>query len=128
MRPVHMIPQGEQIPIWLGKEVRSRPPLPAEPGKRVASHPAQATGRTFQVSDGAPWDWCSRVTSTLGLWLKLLGGIGLKADGRDEVQLGLQPLNVFLALDDQVLEELPCAGIALLEAEGDRFFKREQGA
>jgi len=56
---------------------------------------------------------------SLCLWLNLLGGIVLKADRADEVQLGLQPLNVFLALDDQVLEELSRAGIALLQAEGD---------
>jgi hypothetical protein len=48
------------------------------------------------------------------LRLNLLGGIVLKADSRDEVQLGLQPLDVLLALDDQVLKELPRAGIALL--------------
>jgi hypothetical protein len=37
---------------------------PSEPGERVAPHPAQATGREFKVSDGAPDDWCSRVTFT----------------------------------------------------------------
>ena len=35
-----------------------------------------------------------------GLRLNLLGGVVLEADGRDEVQLCLQPLDVFLALDD----------------------------
>ena len=49
-----------------------------------------------------------------GLQLNLLGRIILEADGRDEVELRLQPLDVLLALDDQVLEELPRAGIALL--------------
>jgi hypothetical protein len=34
------------------------------------------------------------------LRLNLLGGVVLEADGRDEVQLCLQPLDVFLALDD----------------------------
>jgi len=60
-----------------------------------------------------------RVCRSSCLWLNLLGSVVLEADGRDEVQLCLQPLEVFLALDDQVLEKLPRAGIALLEAEGD---------
>jgi hypothetical protein len=55
-----------------------------------------------------------RVCRASGLRLYLLGGIVLEADGMDEVHLRLQPLNMFLALDDQVLEELPCAGITLL--------------
>jgi hypothetical protein len=48
------------------------------------------------------------------LWLNLLGGIVLETDRVNEVQLCLQPLDMFLALDDQVLEELSRAGIALL--------------
>jgi hypothetical protein len=44
---------------------------PSEPGKRVAPHPAQATGLKFKVSDGTPVDRCSRVTFTL-LGIQLL--------------------------------------------------------
>jgi hypothetical protein len=47
------------------------------------------------------------------LWLHrlyLLGGTVLDADGGDQVQLRLQPLHVLLALNDEVLEELPRAG------------------
>jgi predicted unusual protein kinase regulating ubiquinone biosynthesis (AarF/ABC1/UbiB family) len=48
------------------------------------------------------------------LELNLLGRIVREADGRNEVELSLQPLDVLLALHDQVLEEFPCAGIAVL--------------
>src|SRR5262245_29495590 len=61
-----------------------------------------------------------------GLWLNLLRGIVLEADGRDEVQLCLQPFDMFLTLDEQVLEKLPRARIALLEAERDPLLERGQ--
>jgi hypothetical protein len=60
------------------------------------------------------------------LQLNLLGCIVLEADGRDEVEVRLQPLDVRLALNDQVLEELLRAGIVLLQTEGDPLFEREQ--
>jgi hypothetical protein len=58
-----------------------------------------------------------------GLQLNLLGRLILEADGRDEVELRLQPLDVLLALNDQVLEEFPRADIALLQTEGDLHIK-----
>jgi hypothetical protein len=61
------------------------------------------------------------------LRLNLLGRIILKADARDEMELRLQPLDVLLALNDQVLEEFPRAGIALLQTEGDPLFEWGQG-
>ena len=39
----------------------------------------------------------------------LFGRIGLDADRRYEVELRLQPLDVLLTLNDQVLDELPRA-------------------
>jgi hypothetical protein len=68
-----------------------------------------------------------RAGCSSGLRLYLLGGIVLKADSRGEVQLRLQLLEVFFALDDRVLEELPRAGIALIEAERDPLLERRQG-
>ena len=65
-------------------------------------------------------------TSPLCLWLNLLGGIVLDADGINKVQLRLQPLGVFLALYDQVLKEFPCAVIALREAEYNPVLERGQ--
>jgi hypothetical protein len=62
-----------------------------------------------------------------GLQLHLLGRIILEADGRDEVELRLQPLDVLLALNDQVLEEFPRADIALLQTERNPVFERGQG-
>ena len=50
----------------------------------------------------------------LWLWLNLLRRIVLEADRPDEMELRFQPLDVFLALDDQVLKEFSRAGIALL--------------
>src|ERR1700752_4029591 len=64
---------------------------------------------------------------SLDLQLNLLRRIVLRADGRDEVKLRLQPLDMLLALNNQVLEELPRAGIALLQTEGDPLFERGQG-
>jgi hypothetical protein len=61
---------------WVRRRYRYHP-LPAELGVRLTPHPAQATGRLFQVSDSTPVDRCSRVTFTLmGLqlfpWMSLL--------------------------------------------------------
>src|SRR6266511_4124467 len=48
---------------WVKRWYRYHP-LPEELGVRLTPHPAQATGRSFKVSDGTPVDRCSRVTFT----------------------------------------------------------------
>jgi hypothetical protein len=60
------LPLGEGIENlagWVRRRYRYHP-LPEELGVRLASHPAQATGRSFKVSDGTPVDRCTRVTFT----------------------------------------------------------------
>ena len=66
------------------------------------------------------------VDRSSGLQLYLLGRIVLEADRRHEVELRLQPLDVLLTLDDQMLEELPRPGIVLLQTEGNPLFERGQ--
>jgi hypothetical protein len=61
------LPLGEGIENlagWVRRRYRYHP-LPEELSVRLTPHPAQATGRLFQVSDGTPVDRCSRVTFTL---------------------------------------------------------------
>jgi hypothetical protein len=56
---------------WVRRWYRYHP-LPEALGVRLAPHPAQAARRKFQVSDGTPVDWCSRVTfSRVGIELFL---------------------------------------------------------
>jgi hypothetical protein len=52
-----------QLPGWVRRWYCYHP-LPEELGVRLAPHPAQAARRQFQVSDGTPYDRCSRVTFT----------------------------------------------------------------
>src|SRR5262245_5027337 len=61
------------------------------------------------------------------LRLNLLGGIALEANSHNEVELRFQPLDVLLALDDQVLEELSRTDIAQLKAKRNPVFERGQG-
>ena len=75
-------------------------------------HPAPPAGSADRSSD---------------FQLYLLGRIVLEADSRNEVELRLQPLDVLLAFNDQMLEELPRAGIVLLQTEGNPLIERGQG-
>ena len=60
--------------------------------------------------------------------LYLLSRIVLEADSRNEMALRLQPLDVLLTLNDQLLEQLPRAGIVLLPTEGNPLFEWRQSA